>query len=140
MYKMECVFCDVNDKRIVRESENTITILSNPYLMKGHSLVIPRLHVERLSELPQKVRYELFDETINVQGLLMQRLQAPGCDLRQNYRPFLPNSKFKVGHLHFHVIPRFLGDELYQKSMIHETEIFTDLNPELTKSLIEKLR
>ena len=108
--------------------------------MKGHSLVIPRLHVERLSELPQKIKYELIDEAINIQELLMQRLQTPGCDLRQHYRPFLPNSKFKVDHLHLHVIPRFPGDELYQKSMIHETEVFTDLNPELTKSLMEKLR
>ena len=137
---IECVFCDVNDERIVKENKNTITILSNPYLMQGHSLVIPKLHVERLSELPKKVRYELIDEAANIQGLLMQKLQAPGCDLRQHYRPFLPNSKFKVSHLHFHIIPRFLGDELYQKSMIHETEVFMDLNPELTKSLMEKLR
>ena len=137
---MDCVFCEIEDERIVRESENTITILSNPYLMKGHSLVIPRTHVERLSELPQKVRYELVDEAMNVQELLMQRLQSPGCDLRQNYRPFLPNSKFKVGHLHLHVIPRFPEDELYQKSMIHERDVFMDLTPELYKSLMKKLK
>jgi len=137
---MDCVFCEIEDERIVRESENTITILSNPYLMKGHSLVIPRTHVERLSELPQKVRYELVDEAMNMQELLMQRIQSPGCDLRQNYRPFLPNSKFKVGHLHLHVIPRFPEDELYQKSMIHETLVFMNLNLELRKSLMEKLK
>ena len=137
---MDCVFCKIKDGRIVRETKNTITILSNPYLMEGHSLVIPKLHAEKMSESPQKIRYELIDEATNVQDLLMQRLQVPGCDLRQNYRPFLPNSKFKVDHLHFHIIPRFLRDELYQKSMIYETEVFTNLNPELRKSLMEKLK
>ena len=137
---MNCVFCGIKNERIVRETENIITILSDPYLMEWHSLVIPRTHVERLSELPQKVRYELVDEAMNVQELLMQRLQSPGCDLRQNYRPFLPNSKFKVGHLHLHVIPRFPEDELYQKSMIHERDVFMDLTPELYKSLMKKLK
>ena len=137
---MDCVFCEIKDGRIVRETKNTITILSNPYLMEGHSLVIPKLHAEKMSESPQKIRYELIDEATNVQDLLMQRLQVPGCDLRQNYRPFLPNSKFKVDHLHFHIIPRFLRDELYQKSMIYETEVFTNLNLELRKSLMEKLK
>ena len=42
---MDCVFCEIEDERIVRESENTITILSNPYLMKTHILLIPIFHI-----------------------------------------------------------------------------------------------
>jgi histidine triad (HIT) family protein len=140
LHKMTCVFCDINNREIIRETENTITILSNPYLMQGHSLVIPKVHVEKLSELPDKIRYELIDETINVQELLMQRLDMPGCDIRCNYRPFMPDSKIKVSHLHFHVIPRYFGDELYEKSMIHEKNVFTNLTPDLTKFLINRLR
>jgi histidine triad (HIT) family protein len=137
---MKCVFCDLNGERIIRETKNTITILSNPYLMQGHSLVIPRLHVEKLSELSDKIRYELIDETMNVQELLMQRLDIPGCDIRCNYRPFLSDSKYKVSHLHFHVIPRYFGDELYEKSMIYEKNAFTDLTSDLTKFLIGRLK
>ena len=135
----QCVFCDINEKYIVRESQNIITILSNPYLVKGHSLVMPRDHFERLNELPNWLIRELINEAIDVQNLLMERLGAPGCDLRQNYRPFLPQSRLKVNHLHFHILPRWPEDELYQKSMKYERDIFTDLTPEITKSLIEKL-
>jgi diadenosine tetraphosphate (Ap4A) HIT family hydrolase len=90
--------------------------------------------------LPNKIRHELIDETMNVQELLIEKLGIPGCDLRCNYRPFLPNSKLKVSHLHFHVIPRHSEDELYQKSMIYEKQIFTDLTPELNNFLISKLK
>ena len=136
----QCVFCDMDEEYIVRESQNIITILSNPYLVKGHSLVMPRDHFERLKELPKWLRHELIDEATVVQNLLMERLGAPGCDLKQNYRPFLPPGRLKVNHLHFHVLPRWPEDELYQRSMRYEKEIFTDLTPEITKSLIEKLR
>jgi diadenosine tetraphosphate (Ap4A) HIT family hydrolase len=124
----------------MRETKNTITLLSNPYLMQGHSLVIPKLHVQRLSELPVKIRHELIDETMNVQELLMQRLDISGCDIRCNYRPFLSDNKLKVSHLHFHVIPRYFGDELYEKSMIYEKKVFADLTPDLAKFLIGRLK
>jgi diadenosine tetraphosphate (Ap4A) HIT family hydrolase len=137
---MTCKFCDLNKEEIIRETENTITILSNPYLMEGHSLVIPKLHVEKLSELSNKIRYELIDEVMNVQELLIKNLDVSGCDLRCNYRPFLPDNNLKVSHLHFHVIPRYFGDELYEKSMIHEKQVFTALTPDLTKFLIGRLK
>lgn len=137
---MECRFCDLDKREIIRETKNTITILSNPYLMEGHSLVIPKVHVEKLSELSNKIRYELIDEVMNVQELLIKNLDVPGCDLRCNYRPFLPDSNLKVSHLHFHVIPRYFGDKLYEKSMIHEKQVFTNLTPDLTKFLIGRLK
>ena len=142
----KCIFCNLdresnlNGKRIVRESPNTTTILSDPYLMKGHSLVIPKTHVEKLSELSREIRHELIDEITNVAELLMKKLKVSGVDLRQNYRPFLPPSKTKVNHLHFHVIPRWFEDILYRKSMIHEKEVFTDLTLELSKELMENIK
>ena len=137
---MDCVFCDLNEKYVIRQTKNTVTILSNPYLIEGHSLVMPRAHVERLSELSQKIRHKLIDEAMIVEELLMQRLGSPGCDLRQNYRPFLPLSRLKVNHLHFHVIPRCPEDELHQKSGVYERRIFKDLNLDLAESLISKLK
>ena len=136
----DCVFCNLRKGRIIAETKNTMTLLSDPYLMKGHSLVVPKLHVERLSDLSHGVRHELIDEVMKFQQVLMNGLKAQGVDLRQNYRPFLPNSKLKVSHLHFHLVPRWFEDELYEKSMIHEKEIFKDLTPELTKELKIKLK
>ena len=50
-----------------------------------------------------------------------------GCDIKQNYRPFQKQTKLKVNHLHIHLQPRELFDNLYEKSQIFEKEIFSDL-------------
>lgn len=125
---MTCPFCDIIDKRterLIRETENVFITLSNPRLMPGHLLVIPKRHVEKLSELTQEERDELFDEAIRLQEKVLGNL-APGCDISQHYRPFIPNSKFKVSHLHLHVRPRSLDDELYQKVQVFEKDVFQE--------------
>jgi histidine triad (HIT) family protein len=137
---MGCAFCGIKDERIIRDTQNTITILSNPYLVEGHSLVIPKMHVQRISELTMPVAYELFDEVVRMQNMVLERLGAPGCDIRQNFRPFLPDSRLKVGHLHFHVIPRYKEDELYLKSMIYEKDVFRELQDEQSRLIMERLR
>lgn len=122
------VFCNYNEDKLIRESENTITILSNPYLLRGHCLLIPKNHYEFLMEVPDNILFELIKEVRNVEMLLLGKLGAEGVDIRQNYRPFLKESKYKINHLHFHVIPRTLEDELYKKSMIYEKDVFKDFN------------
>lgn len=135
-----CPFCNIDSlkTRILNTSENTITILSNPALVNFHCLVIPKNHVEKLSDLNLDERNELFLEVVKLQSLLLKKFS--GCDIRQNYRPFLQQSKLKVNHLHFHLIPRINGDELYNKSQIFEKDIFRDLPNEELNKLTEEFR
>src|SRR6185295_18637251 len=114
---MDCQFCEIiNGKtgRILKEGKHVFVVLSNPKLMDGHFLVIPKRHVEKISELNTEERQEFFDETVNLQEKVLEKI-APGCDISEHYRPFIPNNKFKVTHLHMHIRPRFLDDELYMK-------------------------
>ncbi len=101
-------------------------IYSNPRLMKGHLLVIPKRHVERPWELTESELKELFYHIHKLQKKLSETL-GTGCDIRQNYRPFMKDGRLKVAHLHFHLLPRSFEDELYEKSMKYETDIFVDL-------------
>lgn len=189
MLKMGCRFCDIisNGKReFIQQSANTITILSDPYLLKGHCLVISKKHYESILEIPDEVLIELIKEVKNVEKSLLIAPRNPhplgcgdliitliraskkqslldnqirviketthfsvwrmswkfgafGCDIRQNYRPFQKESNLKVNHLHFHVIPRELEDELYQKSMIYEKEVFKPLTDEIREEVKNKL-
>ncbi|MFA6601636.1 MAG: HIT domain-containing protein [Candidatus Paceibacterota bacterium] len=123
---MDCRFCKIlfdKDRGILRTSKHTITILSDPRLMPGHFLIIPKRHVERLSELTKEERQDLLEEVTYLQEKIIAKL-APGCDVCQHYRPFIPDNKLKVSHLHFHLRPRKLDDELYLKVQIHEKEMF----------------
>ena len=98
---MNCPFCDLKEERIIEETKNTFTILSNPAIVKGHLLVIPKRHAEKLSELNGDEKIELFNQVIKMQEILLRKFS--GCDIRQNYRPFQAQDSLKVNHLHIHL-------------------------------------
>ncbi len=127
---MNCPFCTIlseDTERILRETKHTFTILSNPRLMPGHLLVIPKKHVEKFTELSSEETKELFDEAIYWEEKILEKF-ASGCDISQHLRPFIGQNRLKVNHLHIHIRPREFEDELYQKVQIHEKEVFTDLS------------
>lgn len=137
----ECVFCKVIDgeepKEIISEGENTISILSNPSQIRGHCLVMPKRHVEKLSELNKKELDELMQSIIYIEELLLKKHE--GCDIKQNYRPFLKDSKHKISHLHFHVQPRHFQDNLFNKTQTNEKNIFRDLSKEKLKEIKKEI-
>jgi len=61
-----------------------------------------------------------------------------GGDFILNYRPFMPQNRLKVNHLHIHLRPRELFDKLYKKSQIFETNLFKDLTQEEIKEIKTK--
>jgi len=125
---MDCPFCklDTGKNRIIRRGKTVFVMFSDPRLVKGHLLVIPKRHLERISELNAEERKEVFEVLVEFQEKILARL-TPGCDIRSNYRPFLKQSSLKVNHLHFHLLPRESEDELYKKSMVFERGVFKDL-------------
>ena len=123
-----CAFCHPDPSCILEETKDVLVMVSNPRLMKGHLLIIPKRHVERPWELDENESHELFTRIHHFQKKLSQSF-GTGCDLRQNYRPFIKEGELKVDHLHFHLLPRTFEDELYEKSMIYEKDIFQPLQP-----------
>ena len=135
----KCPFCSKIEpkSRIIDETNKTLTILSNPALVEGHCLVIPKRHVEKLSELNKEEKEELFSQVVKAQELLLKKFG--GCDIRQNFRPFQKQSNLKVNHLHIHLQPRELEDELYKKCQIFEKEVFKELSQEELDKLKQEL-
>jgi len=127
----KCPFCYINPEktRIIYSKPLTMVILSNPRLVTGHLLVIPKKHVEKLTELTQEEKNELINTVINFQEKILSKI-SKGCDIRQNYHPFQKQNKIKVDHLHIHLIPRSLHDKLFLKIQIHETKLFAMMNNE----------
>ena len=127
----DCPFCTIDHEvtRIVREYEHVLVILSNPRLVPGHCLVIPRRHVLRLSELRSEERVALFDAVVEMQDMIVARF-VKGCDIREHYRPFLSQSNVKVDHVHIHLQPRALEDELYKRSQKYEQTLWQPLTKE----------
>jgi len=128
----DCSFCTSarKENRILKEGKHAYVIFSNPRLMPGHILVIPKRHVEgRLAELTGEERDEIFDLLSEFQAKILEKISA-GCDIRQNYKPYVENSRTHVSHLHFHLNPREYQDEMHKKVDVHRKPFYQDLSEE----------
>jgi diadenosine tetraphosphate (Ap4A) HIT family hydrolase len=137
---MECPFCDISKEKneILKEGRFFYVILSNPSLMEGHTLIVPKRHLENVKELNGDEERELFGLIREFEEKILKNLSS-GCDFKQNYRPFMKQGKLKVNHLHFHLQPRDLYDELYEKCQKFETEIFKELSKDELEKAAKKI-
>lgn len=136
---MPCPFCEIDPRKtfIIKEKEFCRVVFSNPRLKPGHLLVIPKRHIEKPFELNEAERREIFDTVLEYQKKILEKMSS-GCDIRQNCRPFLPESEIKVDHVHFHLLPRELHDEIYAKTK-DQTLLFSPLTEEERGKALEMI-
>ncbi len=125
---MSCPFCETNG-RILKENDRAYVILSNPRKVEGHFLVIPKRHVEHPTDITKEEIVDIFELIKLVQGKILGAL-GTGCNVRQNYLPFLPDSQYKVSHIHYHVLPRNDKDRMYLIADQHDRKLFESLSQE----------
>lgn len=128
----ECPFCNLYE-RIIIENTNAVAILSNPRKVAGHYLVIPKRHIEKPWKLSEEEMLDIFRIITLIQKKIASEI-TDGSDVLEHFRPFIPQGKIKVNHIHYHILPRAFNDEIYQTLEKHETEdIYTPLNSEERK-------
>ncbi len=132
---MNCPFCNnkSDDERVLEVGSRVYVMLSDPRLIPGHVLVIPKRHVEKLSELDSEEIRELMQTTARFQEKITSTL-ATGCDVQQHYRPFQDEEE-RVKHLHIHLQPKDLYAELYKKFQDLQRDVFRMLNPKEKENL-----
>ncbi len=121
-----CPFCHLG-KRVIQSNEHASVFLSNPHKVPGHFLVTPKRHIEKPWELTEDELKDIFALIFFVEQRIIGEL-GEGCDIRQNYRPFMQQGRVKIDHVHFHVYPRSEEDYLYQVSEQYERDLFVDLD------------
>ncbi len=104
----DCIFCRIVAGQVpaarVCEDADTVAFLDIAPVVKGHTLVIPRLHCDPITGAPPAVLQKVILTVQKVAGALFRGLGADGLSVTQ------ANGKVAgqaVPHLHFHVIPRF---------------------------------
>ncbi len=123
----KCPFCN-SKERILKENDHAFVLLSDPHKVPGHLLVVAKRHVEKPWELTHDELADIFDLIFFIEQKVIGKL-GEGCDIRQNYRPYIKQNNLKVDHVHFHVIPRAPDDYLYKVSERFETDLFAALDP-----------
>ena len=132
----DCPFCTPTE-RVLKENALAQVVLSNPRKVPGHFLVLPKRHIEKPWELTNDELVAVFELIFFVEQKIIGKL-GDGADIKQNYRPFQPQSRLKADHIVFHVYPRSLHDYLYKVSEVYETDLFADLD-DLERSEVSKL-
>src|SRR5216110_376349 len=77
-----CVFCDIirgaAKATVVDEGENLISFLDHRPVFRGHTLLVPKLHVQLLSDLPADRVEEFFLEAQRLERAVELGLGADG--------------------------------------------------------------
>ena len=106
-----CAFCAIirgEEKAvIILETERLIAFLDHRPLFRGHTLLVPKLHVRLLSDLPADRVPEFFRAAQRLERAVEDGLRADGSMALINN--VVSQS---VPHLHLHVIPRNFKDGL----------------------------
>ncbi len=134
-----CPFCDAK-RTLLMENDLAVAFLSNPRKVPGHTLVVPKRHVEKPWDVNEEERLAIFELINSIEQKIITSGLGDGVDVRQNYRPFLKQGKLKVDHVHYHLIPRALEDYIYQISEKYDSELFADLDAKEAKEVSKLLK
>jgi ATP adenylyltransferase len=134
----ECFFCDAvagkddAETLVVHRGEKAFVILNRFPYTSGHVMIVPNAHVAELNMCDA-----------GTLGEMMQLAQRVETALRANYKPDGMNLGMNlgraagagvVGHLHLHLLPRWIGDSNFM-TVTGETRV----HPEDLKTTYERL-
>ena len=112
----DCIFCKIVAGGIpanrIYEDETLLVFLDNGPISDGHTLVIPKLHFEKLHDCPAELLGQIFSRLGKIAGAVSTAMNSDGYNLLCN------NGRAAgqvVEHLHFHIIPRNVGDGLLNR-------------------------
>jgi len=110
----ECFLCqavpagDDGQRFIVERGKHSVTLLNRYPYNNGHLLVAPLRHLARLDELDDDVQLEISQTITKMTGILEKVLNPQGFNIGLNLGRAAGAGV--PGHLHWHIVPRWIGD------------------------------
>ena len=109
--EVDCLFCQIIDgtvpATVVVDEPFVLGFLDTRPVFKGHVLLVPRIHVDTLPDLPAELLPVLMGAAQRTASAVVSGLGAQGSFVAINN--IVSQS---VPHLHVHVVPRTKGDGL----------------------------
>jgi len=104
----ECIFCKIASGSVeakkVWEDEKYLAFLDLEPITEGHLLLIPKKHSDYIFDLAEDEYRNLFDIAKKIAGPLKEAMRAK--------RVGIIVEGFGVPHVHIHLVPINLGNEL----------------------------
>jgi len=132
--KAHCVFCKPKREIIVYEGNTAMIIANNYPYNTGHLLVIPKRHINDIGDMNK-------DEDKDVMLLIKRAVKF----LDKAFKPDSFNIGLNQGeisggsikHVHFHVVPRYKGDNAFME-VINNTKVISYTPEEAVKIIKQK--
>ena len=129
---MDCIFCKIAKKeipsKVIIETKNSIAFLDAFPVSRGHTLVIPKHHYEKVQDMADLDNTDLFNTVYQVISKV-DRLTGATLLAVHNGK----DSGQEIPHVHVHLIPRELSD---QAGPVHS--MFKD-RPKLSDKELDEL-
>jgi histidine triad (HIT) family protein len=107
----KCLFCRIVSGEVpstqVYVDKHSVAFLDHRPLFHGHTLLVPREHVETLGDLPFTLVEPLFKAAHQLSTAVEAAMEAEGTFVAMNNRV-----SQSVPHLHIHIVPRRRKDGL----------------------------
>lgn len=106
-----CVFCNIINNiwssKKVYEDDDVLAILDLSQQGYGHTLVMPKKHIENMLEMDKETLSKVMEVVRKLTILYKQKLGADGFNIVNNCNEVAGQS---VMHFHMHIIPRYKDD------------------------------
>jgi len=105
---LSCIFCDIISKNreghFIYEDDNHVAFLDKYPIDKGHVLVVPKHHYEKITDMSENQVGDLFSKIPKIAKAIMASTGAVAFSLAQNNGRA---AKQIIPHVHVHIIPRY---------------------------------
>jgi ATP adenylyltransferase len=118
---------------IVLRAEHSFIVLNAFPYSSGHVMIVPFAHQDSLTSLDRSAAQEIMTLAQRTEAVLRQVYTPDGINLGLNLGKAAGAGV--AGHLHMHVLPRWLGDSNFM-TVIAETRVL----PETLEATWERLR
>jgi diadenosine tetraphosphate (Ap4A) HIT family hydrolase len=110
-----CVFCHIfenekDDKKlgVVFRDKNCYVVMNKYPYSPGHMMVIPNIHTDKIEELDDNTWIEISLRVKQATKMVKDLLNAEGVNIGMNLSKAAGAGIAE--HVHYHVVPRWLGD------------------------------
>lgn len=130
--KYECPFCAVvegvdkesvqtKQQDIVFKDENVTAFVSSATWPNnaGNLIVIPNKHYQDITAIPHDIYLRVYKVVHQLAQVMLEAYQCEGVSTRQHNGE---HGGQDVWHFHTHILPRWKGDNLYERSKERQSQ------------------
>jgi len=143
-----CVFCHIHENTdkdeklgVLFRDKNCYVVMNKYPYSPGHMMIIPNFHTDKIEDLDEQTWIDMSIRVRQATKMLKEVLNAQGVNIGMNLSKAAGAGIAE--HVHYHVLPRWLGDTNFISSIgnarvypVDFDKIFLNLKKEASKYFI----